>query len=482
MKNLFFKSLLALIPLLLIFTYNVLNSYRYDSDFGRDIVDMLHIAKGDLTLIGPKLSFGGIHTGPYYYYLFAPVLLLSNYRPEAILVANAILFFLGLVLASVWLQKIEQWSLSRATISLYLIALSPFFIFSARGPGNAFSYIPLMLLLLISHPWIVRQEKLLYWVIYGLLAGIVVNTHLVTSIVFFSLFLLAFHPKKLKQYGSLVVGGIASYAPIFLFELRHNFVIFKNTFIHQSYKAFTDNTNLPNPLQSSANPIENFSLLLQHFSDWSGISFIFILILILVVAIKTKSKSPLVWGSILSMLILTVVARSQLAIHYFFPFVLAGFVALIFLIKSRLALLLLILAVVMHFPIRFYSESPRKIDNHRQFVHQLLQSDLGALLNKDSFNLFVVRETPLAVLGWEYRYFLELNGYTAKGPSEYKQSDQLLIIDETGSADSDSLQSWELSEFGTKTEIANEEINEQNIFLFAKKITHYQKRNKYTFK
>jgi len=49
--------------------------------------------------------------------------------------------------------------------------------------------------------------------------------------------------------------------------------MFKNTFIDKSYKIFTDNKNLPNPLTTSKNPIENSLLLIKHFSNWVSAKF-----------------------------------------------------------------------------------------------------------------------------------------------------------------------------------------------------------------
>src|SRR3989344_2391006 len=50
-------------------SYKLTSSFNFHPDFARDIYDMLAIIQGNPTLIGPKLSLGGIYSGPYYYYL-----------------------------------------------------------------------------------------------------------------------------------------------------------------------------------------------------------------------------------------------------------------------------------------------------------------------------------------------------------------------------------------------------------------------------
>jgi hypothetical protein len=326
-----------------------------------------------------------------------------------------------------------------------------------------------MFLLLIIFPWLIRQKRLINWLIYGFFVGVVINTHLVTILVFGSVFLIALKPKLIKAYLATSLGFLISYTPILLFELRHNFVIFTNTFINKSYLAFTQNTNLPNPLKSSSNPLENFGLLLGHFSTWSGISFAILLIIVLILAIKTKSKSPIVLGSFLSLIILTFVARSQLAIHYFFPFILVAQVAIIYLLRSKTILILLIIVTLFHFPNYLYANSPQTINTIRQFTSKLLQLDLMKRLNRDSFNLLVVQENNPPVLGWNYRYFLILSAYKPLAAGTFNTSQNLLMIAETNINDVNSIQSWEISEYGEKEILDNTAISGRSIYLFKKK-------------
>jgi hypothetical protein len=464
--------------------YQVIPAYSYDSDFGRDIVDILHITKGDLTLIGPKLSFGGIHTGPYYYYLFAPVLVLSGLRPEGLLVFNAVLFWLTLVAVSFFLVRFLSFSTRYAIISIYFIALTPFFLFSARGPGNAFSYLPLFLLVFALMPFVMQKKSNLIWLLWGVLSGICINTHLVSGIIFFSFTIIwlisEFIQRKftnLRYIFMFIMGLILTYTPLIVFEIRHDFVMFTNTFVNKSYQAFTSNSNLPNPLTSSTNPLVNSQLLMEHFTQWSGISFLLIFISCgLLLALNWKKLDIAIriisLTALLSFSVLSIVARSQLAIHYFFPFILISQVSIILSLQpfkyKELTLLTFVIFGLSFFPRHLYLPSARPMSTHRNFIDQLMSDELIEKLDRSNFNVFVARETPLAVLGHEYRYFLELKGFASLPAHSYQQAQQLLFISENPETNIQQVRSWELDQFGPKVATASTIIDRKTVVLFEK--------------
>lgn len=75
-----------------LYAWRLPQSFIVDSDFGRDLDEMARIIQGHITLIGPPLSFGGIFTAPYYYYLFVPALKLSRMNVDAVLYVNAFMY------------------------------------------------------------------------------------------------------------------------------------------------------------------------------------------------------------------------------------------------------------------------------------------------------------------------------------------------------------------------------------------------------
>jgi len=92
-------AVLLFLILFALFSFKLVGSYNFDSDFGRDLMWMYDIAYGRFTLLGPKLSFGGYYLGPYYYYIFVPFLALTKFLPPGVLLANAAFFAFFLTLS-----------------------------------------------------------------------------------------------------------------------------------------------------------------------------------------------------------------------------------------------------------------------------------------------------------------------------------------------------------------------------------------------
>lgn len=468
------------------YTFRVTNSYPYDSDFARDLSDISSIAVGDLRLLGPKLSFGGIHAGPYYYYLFVPFAKLPWPAPESILVANALLFAIGVTGSASLLFIPRSKSFWTSLLFISWIATSYFFIYSARGPGNAFSYVPLLLFLLLAFEWMFKRNSWRWWLAYGLGWGIVINFHLIVGLVAASLFIAwyLFTMRHLPGRQQLLLGGVfwvgvsLAFAPFVLFEVTHNYVQLRNTFIDKSYMAFTTNQNLTNPLRTSENPLENSWLLLQHIQPWLGLNVLGLLLIIGWSVSRPFSKEETAaarivgLAALISFGLLVTLARSQLVFHYFFPFILITQVALFWLLeKARWASIIfggLVIVNLLRFPMSLYLPAARQITEFRGFTNQLATSKLIKPIQTQPFSVYVTRETSLAPLGWEYRYLLSTYGIQAVDPSAYAQAQKLLWIAELP-VDPERVDSWELREFGPRQLVESTQIGSRTIYLFAKK-------------
>lgn len=479
--------LLALLPILAIYLFNITSSYQYDSDFGRDITDMLSIAQGDMRLLGPKLSFGGIHTGPYYYYLFAPLLILAPNHPENVVVANAIFSWLGVVTIACLLIKSWRVKPVLALLGTYWLALLPAILFSARGPGNAFTHQVWFVVVVLVIPVLMKNKKWWMWLIFGMLTGLILNFHLIGIVVLLPLLaILAIDQVRQRWQKGLVLGllliiGVAAaFSPVILFDLTHNFVQFKNTFIDKSYLAFTQNTNLPSNLPTSSNLLTNAKLLQGHLSPWIGLPFAFISILAIGLgwanwAKLTRPARVLVLTLPISFLIFIVVARSQMAIHYLFPVALLSATTLVVVLMQSVStracgaiFVALLSLVLINWPSGWYQPASRSIEEFRQFTNQLAGSEISQYLQPDQFAIFVTRETPLAPHGHEYRYFLHAMGMSPVAPDQYAKADYLIWIAENPEVDHMSTQSWELDQFGNREEVMVEKIGTREVRVFKK--------------
>lgn len=465
------KTIIYIALLATIYFFALVSSYNYDSDFGRDINDISKITSGDMTLLGPKLSFGGIHAGPYYYYLFTPAILFFKNNPESMLYLNASIFIIIFVII---------YKIFGLLPSLYLSTL-PLVIYSARSPGNAFSYISLLTLALLLFPQVLKLNKRIVWLIYGFVAGVIINFHLINLVIFGTLFISCIsyfiYKKQSKNIINIFIAGfgiIIAFSPLILFEVTHNFVQIRNTFIDQSYQAFTNNTNLANnPLITSSNPLINLWFLQKYYSAWSGLPFILLFVGNILLFIKTKNKSGhqiiIFFTSIISYLIFAIIAQSQLAFHYFFPFIIITAVSIVNLLpkNNHTIIYILIIGNMLFFPTSFYKPATRNIIEYKTFSNNLINSEIFKKINNNSFNLYCARETTVAPLGWEYRYYLNNYGYQAKTPTEFAQSQNLLIIQESTNHETiDTLRSWGLDQFGPKTLVDKLSLDNRTIYLF----------------
>jgi hypothetical protein len=434
----------------LLYIYKLPGSFVFESDFSRDLNDIIQIAKGKPMLIGPKLSFGGIFTGPYYYYLFLPVFFLSQYNIASILIFNSLIF--ALAAAYFFIKLAGELNLIKALIPTISLVLLSVYIFSARNPGNAFSYLPFLLFFLTYIIFNKLGNKVLF--LLGLLGGIIVNFHLVNLVIILPIFVYIFISLKRKvNIKYLTTGFFFSFLPLIIFEIKHNFIMFENTFINRSYLTFMENKNLPSGITLKKNIFENLILISQQMRTWFILHPLVYFFIGLIIVWKNKLERKfliLYFFSFLSFLLLVLFLRFQFAFHYLFPVVfLIFFTTIIILAKSRFFYLvvLLIFLQIYYFPKHLYSPSIRKWQRFEKAVNYLVDNKL---INKnESFNIIQIRpETNLTPLGHEFRFFFRKRDYRPDSEFEYKKSKTLFIFSEIPNLDIKQLDSWEAKEYG----------------------------------
>ena len=469
-----FPEILVFLLLFSLFSFRLPSSYHFDSDFGRDLMWMYDIAHGKITLLGPKLSFGGYHLGPYYYYLFVPFFVLSKFFPWGVLLGNAFIFaFLTTV---VFYLFRSNWGFHKAFLSILILSLTPFYLYSARSPGNAFSYLPFLLLfisLLSFYPHIIKKKA--FSAILGFLFGFILNFHPVSFLYLlpFCFLHFIFYRKYWKQtFLFFVFGVVESFTPLILFELKHNFIMFKNTFVYKSYKVFTQGSSPASITKPSKNPIINLSVInkLSKGQIWPQVLILFLLNLFLFkFAQKSKITKLAFYSFSFTLGLFSILLRFQVASHYLFPLYLSAvFSTMILLadVKTKYSLPFLYVwafLVLMNFPKHLYLPARRNFNTLWQDT-KILEGKLPA----KNFNIVVIRETPLAILGYEYRYILRLLGYKSDGEFSYNRSKYLLVVSEKGEINVEDYKSWELDQFGKKILIKKIKAPGRIFYLFKK--------------
>lgn len=274
MKNkllFYLPSLIVFIGTFILFSYHISSSYGLAYDFGRDAMWMYDILHGRLTLLGPKLSFGGYYLGPYYYYLFSHFLLLTRYYPDGALIFNAFLFSISATLIFIILKKnTNTWF---SLIPTLWIVFNSYFLFSARNPGNAFTYVS-FLTLYITYILFYKIESRLITFLLGIISGLIANFHPVSLLVLIPATIIQLLTKKQKvaiKAKAIIIyllGIIIMYIPLIIFEVRHGFIMFTNTFIAGSLNVFTNSLNQVSQVVPSKNPFMNFFILNNLIGFW----------------------------------------------------------------------------------------------------------------------------------------------------------------------------------------------------------------------
>lgn len=316
-------------------------------DQGRDVVIIKDFLKnGNLFFIGPQTSIGNMYLGPYFYYLIAPALFLSNYNPVGPAIFIALLSVATVAL--IFFISKKWFNPKTAYIAAFLYAISPVVIKYSNFIWNP-NIMPFFSLLFVYFFFEAFLSKKYQYFLYASLAFImVINSHYLglALLPFTGLFWL-FNLIKLSKNKSpelkpfikftlfAVLLFILSLTPQILFDIKHNgqnikalsnFFTYRETTVNiKAYKA------LPG-LPAMFNQVNTDLLTGRDKTVGIIISIIFTLCLIpLLFKYKTQKYSFwIIFFWYLSGLVALALYKQHIYAHYFaflFPsvFILAGF-------------------------------------------------------------------------------------------------------------------------------------------------------------
>jgi hypothetical protein len=218
-------------------------------DQGRDaIIAMRIITLQKLTLIGPSTSVGMIFLGPFYYYFIAPWLLLFNFNPAGL--AHGVAFFSSIYILVNYFTVKEMIGRKTAFISSILISFSSLMVEYSRFSWNP-NLMPLFALLTTYFLYkALETENKWYFALSGAFLSICIQLHYLAlflipawGVYFFVKCHCKRNEAKLKKmsktqdlgmindWGRMLVDlfiSIFSFliviSPLFIFDLRHDFV------------------------------------------------------------------------------------------------------------------------------------------------------------------------------------------------------------------------------------------------------------------
>lgn len=272
-------------------------------DQGRDLLLIREsFYSGKLLLTGQPTT-QGINTGPFFYYLTLPSLLLTKFNP-----IGPIYFFtfIGVLTTFLIFQFcLELTGLIPAVITALFYATSPVIIQNTSGFWNPVSVPFFALLILFSLYQIQEKKKLVWFPALGFFSGIIIQFHASSYFIFLPilcwwLYLIFKITAKNKQKIILTWTAVAGFvffitiSPLLIFQLKNNFIDIKKISMI-FFERFLTTSTLSEPRSSFLNNFIDFftqQYKLLAFSDTFSYNLIFgVLITSLPFLIKPKSAT-----------------------------------------------------------------------------------------------------------------------------------------------------------------------------------------------
>src|SRR4030043_80299 len=226
------KKFSFLIPLLFVFLifsffrfYHLNERVIFDWDQERDAFIIKQIlTENKLTLIGPRvLGPEGFFLGPYFTYLLTPFYFITSLHPQAI-VLFIVLYNLTFFTLAYWLLQ-KLFNRQTALIFLLIWSLHPSLIEIDQIAWN-----PILVPLMIIFSWFFlakyfKKPSLFSGLIIGLIIGMGINFHFqLIYLIPFSLVFLINKKLNFKRIMTFLIGIGLTFLPLFLFDLRHQFL------------------------------------------------------------------------------------------------------------------------------------------------------------------------------------------------------------------------------------------------------------------
>lgn len=450
-----------------IISFKISDSLIFHSDFARDLFNILKISQGNHTLLGPKLSFGGLYPASYYFYLFVPVFLLSGFNIMSLVYFNAFLF--ALAVSYFFISALKKFPLWKSAVASIAITLIPIFLFTSRNPSVSNTFLS-FLLMLFTYIYFNKIDQPFVLVFLGLALGIIINFGFISILILLPIYLMILNKLKNRLHSFyFILGIVIAFLPLLLFEIKNNFIMIKNTFFNKSYLSWIGNKNIIQSTSGKKNIIDNLFFMSNEIKPLILFNPLIILIIFGVLKFydkNIKGKIFLILNGLLALIILAGLIRFQFAIHYLYPtsFFLF-FTIIILLLESRFKILLFILLFIeiIIFPTHIYSKSNITSDSFEKAVKYVIENKL--IDNKTSFNVVMIAH-PNAIVGFEYRYFFQKDGYVPLSEFEYSTSDVLFLFTQKKDLDLSTLNSWEIQQFGKQNIINVEKYITGKTYIF----------------
>lgn len=433
-KNLIYVVLFILLVFCLRI-YNIDGFTIFLGDQGRDAIIIRRIVTLEhLTAIGATTSIGQIFLGPFYYYFIAPWLLLFNFNPVGLAVGVAVtscvlLFIIYILVSRLYSRHLAWFVLIASGLASILHNFARF----SWNP-NLLPYVSFLAVLVLQQ--LLKSQKMIYALILGSLLSIAIQLHYIALILIVPvgavfLYRIIFEKKDRRDIIRIIGGVLVSFvvvsSPLLIFDLRHNFL---NT--HNFIKLFTNTEAVGGGrMIELVNVFSSMNMYLFHIETTSAVAkFSFLLFLVILVSLNFKFRN----FRLISFFYFTILAglsfyngpkyAHYLGINFIFYFACIGMIFMTLpkkLMKYAMVIFLIFFALISINKYDFLNNEPNyQIKNFKYVADSIIPN-----ITSKKFQL---TSLPERHSDYNYRYFLEAQGYRALEKDSPEQATELFVI------------------------------------------------------
>lgn len=427
-------------------------------DQGRDAIIIKRIITFEhLPAIGPPTSIGQVYLGPFFYYLMSPFLLIARFNPVGLGLATSFLTIIALIFAfRVVKKKISQ---AAAIIFLSLYAFSFVNIEFARFAWNP-NLLPVFSFFTLYFFYKTLTDKKIYYsILFGSFLSFSIQLHylavlLMPSLLAFGIVYLAQHKaidSLFKKLGLAIASFLFFSLPLFIFDLRHDFLNSKN-FI----RMFSEPGN-ETKISILQRVSETVHAVTTHISmsvvDEKLSLTLFIILIIIGFTLCLKKKMHLLvllffFNTLFYLLGFSFFSSPRYP-HYFTPVYLSIFVYIAYLLtlipykKISYIIVACLLVFYINANSRSYYFLTEKGSN--QVERARITADSVAREIKQSPYQMVA--LPVGETDGQIRYFLEINGKTPLPENSLDEPKELFVLCYEKTCNVDGHPQWQIASF-----------------------------------
>lgn len=434
-----------------------------DAQIVREMVSIHHFP-----LIGPPTSVGNIYLGPLYYYIMLPPMFLFNFSPVA---ASAMVGVIGVMtVALIYYLGKNFFNRKAGLLAAFLYAISPVTIAYSNFSWNP-NPLPFFTLLFIFGLYKVNKTGNFLWMILtGASLAASLQMHYLSLILIPVAGVLYTHEiwyrrSQKRSYKNLTKGTFSAVlifliimSPIFLFDLRHDFLNYKA--IISLFSSNTVGINILNNF-SKIPTLFSYNLIGRYITGdniFLGIIVSIIILSILVYGFYKRVKKGILEWPILALGIWLVVGligisfyNGEVYDHYLnflnpVPFLLLGSMASINLPKNWKRIRdvgILILVIILAFVNLQKNPQLKNPQNQLKKTQDVVKFIIQKTDRKEfNFALLSKNNYDLA-----YQFYFEMYGYKPKVVPESKTS-QLFVVCEDSICDPTHNAKYEIAAYG----------------------------------